>query len=233
MEVFVVNDGPATAELETLLTFLSSDAECPVTLLALPEKTGYYAVSSNYGIVHAHAPYVAFLDADNEWTSSHLSGLLKAIRTPHPKSWLPGFVYSRRRYVRDDTCTKSGVPADVDSPLVPWEPARIVAMMQDPMNNFVDSSDGLIGTSVLYKLFETTGCFFNPNCLRFGDWEILTRLARMGVRGRAVDQVTHVYHWTGGNVQLTRKPEDLVGIPRDVYDRFSDFESGTGRDSDE
>lgn len=217
-EVVVASDGPMSQETTELLETLVEGEEVSVGCVETTEKSGYYCLPSNLAILQSKAPYIAHLDADNEWLPNHLSGLLRIIRRPHPDNWLPDFTYSRRRYVRDEGAG-TGLPTG-DSPLILWEPASLKGLVRSPQGNFVDSSDFLISRSGLYVLAERTGCMWNQEIDRFGDWDLAKRLAECGLRGQAVDQVTHIYHWTGSNLQVTRPVTELGAVPVEVYDTY-------------
>lgn len=197
-EVQVMFDGEPPEELERDLTD-NPIVDC--LLLGTEREYGYYTMPRNVGTMFVRSPYVAFLDADNEWEKDHLEKLLQAIRVPDPVQGWPAFVYSRIRYVRDE-----GAPEDCpagDGAHVPWE-HYAGKLLEGPMSNFVDSSSMLWSKGALYRLAELSGTMWNPQCRRFGDWDLVKRAYECGLRGRAVDNLSNVYHWTGKNVQLTR-----------------------------
>jgi len=213
LQIIVVSDGQLSAPLEALLATALEDSRFPAVLLSGDKKYGYYCAPSNFATIEARGHYIAYLDADNEWRSHHLSTLLDAIRTPIGNEGWPHFVYSRRTYVSDPGAP-DGLP-DGDSPLVEWTGRSVDRLLRGPLYNFVDSSDFLISKSALYWLADKTGQMWNTNVRRFGDWELVARMAGIGFRARAVDTVSHIYHWTGKNLQLTRKPgsSDVVMQP--------------------
>jgi hypothetical protein len=156
---------------------------------------------------------------DNEFKPEHLEGLLDAIRVPHPETGWPHFVYSRREYVKDEGAKDAKLPEGA-SPLREWNDKHRKMLHASAMNNFVDTGDFLISRGAMYELAERTGCMWNTELRRFGDWELMCRLDRAGFRGQAVDQVSHIYHWTGDNLQTNRKSENMVTLPADVYERM-------------
>lgn len=227
LQVVIAYDGLPSDEAEGLLSEASAGRPFPIHLLGSPEPTGYYTVPRNRALPGCWGFYMAHLDADNEYLAGHLRGLLTAIRTPHPTDGWPHFVYSRREYV----CDRDGPDGtmhldDADlprgrSPLVEWtleNIARLAAPRQERGGNFIDTGDFLIGRSALYELAERSGCVWNNNSRRYGDWDLVLRLANYNFRGQAVDQVTHRYHWTGQNLQTTRAVSDINFIPADVYE---------------
>jgi len=214
IEVLIAFDGPVTDEAAEFLESASADADFNIELYAAEtgqEPTGYYTIPRNRALTYAHGYYIANLDVDNEFRPDHLSGLLTAIRLPgsNGAGW-PHFVYSRIHYVRDE-----GAPENLpvgDSILVPWDKTAIASLAQGPMSNFIDTSCFLAGKSVFYALAEATGTMWNPTVARFGDWELVLRLALKGFRGLAVDQPSLAYHWTGKNLQLTRRADEMVAL---------------------
>jgi hypothetical protein len=187
----------------------------------LQKPTGYYCAPRNMATVCTNGYYIANLDVDNEFAPTHLSGLLTAIRIPRPNGagW-PHFVYSRTLYVRDPDCTTERELPEGEDAFVPWTPENLAPLMAGPQGNFIDTSCLLVGRSVYYALAERTGLMWNTECTRFGDWELVRRMAQIGIRGYGVDQLTNIYHWTGKNVQLNRPVSDLVALPKGVYDKM-------------
>lgn len=219
VEVIITHDGIPTEEL---LTYLDELSEPPMEtkFLGTQKQWGYYCYPSNMAIVHSQGAYIAHLDADNEWKPEHLSSLLEALREARDGEGWPHFAYSRREYVRDPGADES-LPIG-PSPLVPWT-RRNMVWLQEPHTNFIDSSDFLVGRGSLYYVAELTGRMWNESLRRFGDWELMTRFASCGLRGRAVDIVSHIYHWHERNLQVTRPPD--VGVrplPIEQYDRLVD-----------
>ena len=177
------------------------------------EQTGYYTIPCNQVIPHAATPWIAFMDADNEFAPTHLESLVTAVRTGPAR---PAFAYTRREYVVDEGF--EGEPPVVgESPYVPWTRENVQRLLMGPTHNFVDSGDLLIGKGTCYWLAHRFGFIFNPELRRFGDWDLARRLAILGAPGAAVDVATNIYHWHGGNIQLTRKPE-VVALPETLAD---------------
>lgn len=222
IEILIYFDGtPTPEEQEVMASALNSPGLSSFYNCQFVEggvKNGYYCVGRNRITPLAQGFYVANMDADNEFAPNHLSGLLKAIREPGEDGF-PHFAYSRRKYIIDPGVKDPPTPDGLESPLLPWETETIKTMMKAPNNNFIDTGDLLISKAVLYRLADETGCIWNSQCRRFGDWDLVCRLAMTGFRGRAVDQVTNLYHWTGKNIQVTEKDE-LMAMDRDVYDKL-------------
>ena len=227
IHVLVAYDGPPSDAAMTILeTFPKLATEAgfyggAIELAAWATKTGYYTAPRNRALQFVEGLYLATMDADNEFAPAHLSGLLEAIRWSHPQDGWPHFVYSRREYVKDEDCDREGVPLG-PSPLIEWNKETVSAMVQSPMANFVDTGDMLISVGALYHLSNATGVVWDPNVRRFGDWDLVQRMARAGMRGRAVDQVTNIYHWTGRNLQLTRWASEVDIIPSSIYEKLKE-----------
>lgn len=224
IQCVIAFDGTPTPEDFMILEAATNNRSFQCFLGGSSEKTGYYCVPRNLAFPMSWGFYLAHLDADNEWLPGHLKGLLEAIRIPDREVGWPHFVYSRRVYVHDKDDVASGTMAPGTegcprgpSPLVAWEEGA-PDVAKTPQNNFIDTGDFLIGRGALYELAERTGCVWNHECRRYGDWDLVCRLAAGGFRGRAVDQVTSRYHWTGDNLQLTRTLAEVNFLPSDVYD---------------
>lgn len=72
IEVIVVVDGPDPATLEAL----EAQADPRLRVLSLPTNVGP-AEARNVGVRHAHAPWVALLDDDDEWSPDKLERQLQ------------------------------------------------------------------------------------------------------------------------------------------------------------
>ncbi len=225
LDLQIVWDGPPSPASEAIITEAVADLNFPATIAASHEKTGYYCVPKNEALPFVRGHYIASLDADNEWRPDHLSGLLAAIRTPHPEEGWPHFTYSRREYVKDEGCPECMPGTHRPFPVGPsqlreWTPENVGRLLTGPQANFIDSSDFLIGKGTLYWLAARTGTVWNAECRRFGDWDLVCRMVAAGFRGRAVDQVSHIYHWRGGQLQQSRHLSGIMGIPIDIYEKL-------------
>jgi hypothetical protein len=185
------------------------------------KKTGYYTLPRNRALPHCRAPYIANIDIDNEWRPAHLEGLVTAIREMSSSRGWPHFAYSRRDYVKDPECEdpEDKLPTG-PSNYVPWNAETVMALNSSPNANFVDTSDFLMSKGAYYELGLRTGYPWNPDQRRFGDWELMCRVSRCGFWGVAVDQVTHIYHWTGKNLQTNRWLSDITIVPESVYNKL-------------
>ena len=69
-ELLIVDDGSTDDTRLVLASALQQDSR--IRLMSLQHNSGLPAVARNYGIGHAKGRYVAFLDSDDTWWSSHL-----------------------------------------------------------------------------------------------------------------------------------------------------------------
>lgn len=220
-EVIVMNDGPedeAFFGMESDIQAIAKDWDFSLELVATKEHSGYYCVARNRSMELVRGHYIAHMDADNEFGEGHLRSLLFALRVPHPAAGWPHFAYTRRTYVHDEGAEDTGFSGP--STLRTWSQENVHALLQGPGNNFIDTGDLMVPKSVLFYVAELTGFVWNTNCRRYGDYDLVTRLAGCGLRGLAVDRATNIYHWTGKNLQLTRQLSDIMVIPADVYDKL-------------
>jgi hypothetical protein len=225
-EVMIAFDGglDVKPEVEAHLQEACANRDFLIGMGGSGEKTGYYTVPRNYALPvgadgrHATAPYIVNMDADNEFESHHLRALLNAIRTPHPERGLPHFAYTRRLYVLDPGASDK-MPSG-PSPLIPWTRETSARLMVAPDQNFVDTGDFIAPRALYYEVGERTGYPWNPDCRRFGDWDLMVRFAKCGFFGVAIDQASHIYHWTGKNLQTTRWTEDVVALPIEIYEEL-------------
>ena len=212
-EVILVNDGEPMQEIIDLAQVYSKKFEdngVAFTFFGTEEESGYQCRPKNVAIWHAQGEYLSFLDYDNEWTPNHLRVLYEAIT--EGTVW-DDFVYGRRRYVIDEGCEKEmQLPSggtktlpEGDTELVEWNQKTMAVLGSSPMGNFVDTSDFMTSKGSFWRLQMATGKMWNESFRRFGDWELLARAAFFaGWRGKAVDEIVNIYHWTGDNLQLTR-----------------------------
>jgi hypothetical protein len=219
IQVVVCFDGTATEEeFAHIARATTAHDFYSVDYYETETKYGYYTVPRNASLLRCWGFYQAFLDSDNEWKPAHLATLLEAIRTPTDDGW-PHFVYSRRRYVIDEGCTDTRA-VEGDSPLTLWTPENLARLVASPTGNFVDTGDFLVGRGLLAEMGERYGYIWHPEDRRFGDRNLMVRFAEMGTRGLAVDTVSHIYHWTGTNLQLTRKNDEFIYLPIEEYEAF-------------
>lgn len=86
----VVVDSSSTGQTSSELRALRDER---VRVLRLDRSTGVSA-ARNVGLLHANAPWVAFLDDDDVWAPGHLSSMLDAIRVSRLDPGQVGLVFS-------------------------------------------------------------------------------------------------------------------------------------------
>ncbi len=223
-EVVVVNDGKPDEDIVELAKVYAAkfeDKDIFFTFFGTEEESGYQCAPKNAATnLVSTGEYLAYLDYDNEWTPDHLKVLWEAMDAG--VVW-DDFTYGRRQYVRDEGCPETyKIPGsdkevelkEMDSPFIEWTPQSVMAIWTSNLNNFIDTSDFLISRGALWRLYLSTPDqgMWNEGINRFADWELFARGSRYaGLRGKAVDKVVNIYHWTGHNVQLTRK----VGVTKE------------------
>lgn len=226
LELLVYFDGVPTTEehfgpIESATSNPLIDALYNCQLQNSTEKNGYYCVGRNRTTPLAQGLYIYNMDVDNEIAPNHLPNLLKEIRKPD-KDGFPHFVYTRRKYIVDKGVENPPTESGTISTFIPWNPKSIAALTDGPANNFIDTGDFLVSKSALYRLSDVTGCIWNSQCRRFGDWDLMVRMVGSGFRGRALDQATNLYHWTGNNLQMTRSLSDIVVLPESIYNEMKE-----------
>ena len=218
MDVQLIFDGKPTPEEDEAIVEATAGVDFPILLIHAEEKSGYYTKPRNQALPKVWGTYIVHMDADNRFAAAHLQNLLNGIRDP--EGW-HHFAYGQRVYVSDEGAPK-GLPGGT-SPFKEWTPENVEPMVTDPMMNFIDTGDFIIGRSTLYWLAELTGHVWDGEMRRFGDWELISRMARVGFRGKAIHSATHFYHWTGQNLQLTRGTtgdDEVMIIPQSLHDQL-------------
>lgn len=220
MEVWVIHDGPwdeATEEVYAEYGPKFEEAGIDFYPVGTDEHTGYYTHPRNEATQNSRGVYIANLDDDNEWTPTALADLVEAM--DEGEMW-PDLVYGRRRYVLDPGAPeKHGelVLKDLEgeSQLVPWdELAHLRLAGNQPMFNFIDSSDFLVAKGAMYRLGYKMGHMWNENARRFGDfWLVSDGLLAAGWRFKPLDKVVQIYHIDGSNVSLNRA---VMEAPKEV-----------------
>jgi len=217
-EVIVVNDGKPLDEVVDIAEEYSAKFEemgVEFKFFGTEEASGYQCRPKNIAIWHARGEYISFLDYDNEWTPGHLAVLHNAL--VEGTVW-PDFSYGRRRYTIDEGCPKKvtlpgGNEIDLvegKSQYVEWTEENMAVLGSSATRNFVDTSDFMTSRGAFWRLQTATGKMWDEGYRRFGDWELIARAAFFaGWRGKAVDEIVQIYHWTGDNMQLTRSPNEV------------------------
>jgi glycosyltransferase involved in cell wall biosynthesis len=223
-EVIVVDDA-STDDTPTVIVEWAEKfgaAGIPFRAFCLEVNSGAQASPKNRGLEMARGDYIRYLDDDNEFTPGSLKVLVDTAESGD--TWVEG-AYGRRTYVRDPDApetTKDGVPLLAgDSPLIPFNPDRLASGC---LNNYIDSSDFIMGRGTYWWIYQHTGMFWNESYRRFGDWELLTRATNLdrltsqrAVKLREVDSIVSRYHWHATNLQHTR-PLHETPVAKGVID---------------
>jgi glycosyltransferase involved in cell wall biosynthesis len=216
MEVWCIHDGPPGEDTvavyeEYCAKFDALGVDFYPT--AIEEHTGYYTTSRNVATENCRGVYVANLDDDNEWLPTALADLLAAM--DEGETW-PDLIYGRRRYVLDEGAPEKKGDIDLkaltgDSVFVPWDAlAHVRIAGNQPMFNFIDSSDFLVAKGAMYRLGQKMGHIWNDSKRRFGDFYLVSDGLLAGDwRFKGLDKVVQIYHITGDNVSLTRPIEEM------------------------
>lgn len=219
-ECWCIHDGPADKDTEMVYEeYFTKFDEKGIDFypVALDTHTGYYTTPRNVATENCRGVYIANLDDDNEWIPTALSDLYTAM--DEGEIW-PDLVYGRRTYVLDPGAPleHNGVnikAMEGESAFVPWDDiAHIRIAGNQPMFNFIDSSDFLVAKGALYRLAVKAGHIWDDNKRRFGDFYLVSDgLLHSNWRFKALDKVVQIYHITGDNVSLTRPVNE---IPREI-----------------
>ena len=81
-----VNDGSTD---ESALLFIEWSKNKPWVELITVDQNGGLGAARNTGLAATVTPYVAFLDADDQWIATTGQALQKAMRSPSPWMWAP------------------------------------------------------------------------------------------------------------------------------------------------
>jgi glycosyltransferase involved in cell wall biosynthesis len=220
IEVWCIHDGPwdePTAQVYEDYADKFEAAGIDFYPTASDEHTGYYTYPRNQATENCRGVYIANLDDDNEWTPTALEDLVTSM--DEGEMW-DDVVYGRRRYVLDPGAPTHKGELDLralegESELVPWDELALTRLAgNQPMFNFIDSSDFLIAKGAMYRLAYKMGHMWNENARRFGDfWLVSDGLLAAGWRFKPLDKIVQIYHITGDNVSLTRP---LLEAPKDI-----------------
>lgn len=197
-EVILVDDGSDQRQqvAELALAWGKKFAAVGINLLfkPLPYNTGSNSTPFNMAIQISNAAAIAYLDDDNEWDPNHLEVLVDMIRTPGND-----LVYGFHRVVAGEPYSVGYDKANIRDETgalrlwyVEFDPVRL---QKGPTANRIDLNSGLHSRgAAVEQLLRCTGAIWKDNLMRFNDWEMLSRWARQGLRGLAIDKVITTMH---------------------------------------
>ncbi|MCX6624959.1 MAG: glycosyltransferase family A protein [Acidobacteria bacterium] len=189
LEIWIVDDGSTDRTRELALSF-------PAPIRYVYEELGSPSLARNVALGQAKGDFVAFLDADDLWTSGHLCHLTAALAAD-PGA---GFAQGRIRNFR-------------------WSPKE-AASYCSPVYRFCILSCAVYRRAV----FEQAGLL--DGTLRFGeDTDFHIRCWEQGIRKAAVKEVSLLYRRHGGNMTARKSLQEL-GIVQVFKRRRDRIQSG-------
>lgn len=187
--LWICDDASPDDTARVVRTFAKEDPR--VRYLCTSQNDGYQCVPKNLGIRAGSAPFVAYLDDDNEWHPDHLARLVAAGTDAEAD-----FAYAARTYANDPVYPHPSPPLlGAQMPwgihqITPWDPRRI------RYENWVDTSDILHTRQAIQRLGG-----WDEGCRRAADWQLMQRAAVADMRVTNVPEVLTTYYWHGqGNI---------------------------------
>lgn len=191
IEVVLVNDGGAPLDLPRLQELLG---EVALVDAALPLNQGR-ARAANAGIARARGRWIAFLDDDDEWLPSHLSGLVEAAQAQAVDVAYSGAEMAYASWSEELGCFEVH-DRQVLSKDFSW-PELLVG-------NYIPFNTVLVDAARLRELGGIDESFD-----LYEDWDLLIRLAR-GRSFHHVDATTARYHQWDQAEQINRASADAM-----------------------
>jgi len=195
-QVIVVDDGSTDAT-----SHIATTSGAIVHRLAT--ASGGPARPRNIGAHLTHAPYLMFLDDDDELLTSAVALLLAVAESPRQPAVVYGDVVVREP---DGSETAGSVKYGV---------------MQDPLQMLDHSYLPILGALVRRDWFERVGGF-STSLAALEDWHFWLKIALSGGQFEGIADVVGIYHKRPGsrNADPERLAETRVAVARDLLARF-------------
>ena len=156
------------------------DDEDRVVAMRLPYNTGYFVRPRNIGIMIARGDYIAYLDDDNVYLPNHLEVLYEAIVKHQADVVYGDRVYKSTNPNETKFMGKKGYPYD---------------LKQIEQGNYVDTSD------IMHTIQSINDIgFWDIFWERKGDWLLMVRFGKAGMRIIHVPEVITEYWWGDSNI---------------------------------
>lgn len=174
MEVILVND--ASPDWEIAEITINTFHNLPIEVIHhTVNKNG--SAARNTGIENAKGEYVAFLDADDEWSPNHLSEYVKLLNKQNKNALF---------YCKSIIKTN-----DFDDLIMPDN-----GIEQHKLSDYLFVKKGFIPTpSFFIKRDVLLGNMFNEKLIRHQDYDFLFRLKEKGVKFIFSEHTGVIVHW--------------------------------------
>jgi glycosyltransferase involved in cell wall biosynthesis len=184
-ELVVVVDESTDSSLEKVLSY--RDERITVLRRFTPGPGGYAA--RNLGILNSHAPWIAFLDADDVWSTDHLQSMFAEIDRHQCNLDMVVMGY--------ESDTGRVCSLDAGSSVLSQKNMLELFAQRD----FIHTNCFSVERSVL----EATGAFPEGRARQGGDADTWLRIVLTGTRFRVLPRITSFYYSKVGGVIANKK----------------------------
>lgn len=211
IEILVVNDASTDGGEKLIGEF--NDSRIKLYHRSEPGPGGYAA--RNLGILNAKSPWIAFLDADDEWLEDHLSNFMDALQQ-NPEIELYGAAYKKSFGDGNFKICKKAVVVGEDTDL------RLISF--DEFLESIVNTEQVIWTSatiVKREAFSKAGDFPAGRTRRGGDTDTWLRLANTARHIGWNPKVSVIYHLDADNrVTQTARNFEKTSLITETCDRI-------------